>query len=124
MNPDERLFAEERLDLLQRADDYNALIRSAGWKRIYAMHEMWVQAATAKLRDVNTADMATAINALQRWQIANDLIEMEANVINDTMEHASKLQSGMNLETALILEKVRNEHESTEHRAAADPAGY
>jgi len=122
LTPDERALAQSKLDTLKRAHDFEVLLQTPGWKHIFALHTEWVESARKTLRAVDTSMTAQAIDALQRWQIAENLLELEANFINDTLAQADEIKGNVTLPDALLMEQLRNEHESTEQRT--DPAGY
>jgi hypothetical protein len=118
MNEEARLAAQERLAILQRARAFDDLLHSDGWKEIYGLHTAWVEDARKVLRKVNTQDVTLALDALQRWQLAEDLIDLEANFINTTLSQAEEIRGGVTLDEALIMERVKDEQQRP------DPAGY
>lgn len=121
MNEVERQLAEERLRTIQRAKNFESLLSHQGWREIYALHTEWVEKARVDLRRVNTADHDMAINALQRWQIAENLLDLEANFINDTLAEAKEIQDSITLDDALLMEQLGHERSRTDTRT--DPTG-
>lgn len=119
--PQDRLAAEERLAILQRAREFEDLLARPGWKAIFALHTQWVETERQKLRRVDTADVTKALDALQRWQIAEGYLDLEAEYINMILAQAEDIKTGLTLDEALLMEQLK--HEQPESRTS-DTAGY
>lgn len=115
--------AKERVLLLNRARDFHSLLDHPGWKHVYALQTEWVEKARLQLRGVDTSDHAKAIDALQRWQIAENLVELEARFINETLEHAKEISGSLTLEDALLMEQFGHEQTTTDP-TRTDPTGH
>lgn len=117
--------AAERNTLLTRAREFERLLELPGWKEIYALHLAWTDKAMDALRTVNTNDEAVALDTLRRWQLAEDLLRLEAKYINDTLEKAMELQGRMTLEEALLMEQVKKHEQSQPTTGTGtDSTGY
>ena len=122
---DRRRDAIERLRILASAHAFEVLLETAGWKEIYALHTAWVEDARKILRAVDTSNTAAALDKLQRWQLAENLLELEVNYINDTLGRAAELKSTATLEDALMMEQYRHEQsESGDPGSGPDPTGH
>ena len=118
MNDEARLAAEERLEILRRARAFDDMIESAGWKYIFALQNAWLDKSLKILREVDTQDVTRALDALQKWQIAEKLIDTESNYINSTLSQAKEIRGVMTIDDALMMEQVQNEQQRP------DPTGY
>ena len=121
MTEEQRQAAEERLAILNRARSFRDMIESPGWRDIYALHTQWVEDARVALRKVDTADTAKAIDALQRWQLAENYLDLEAQFINHTLAQAEDIRGTVTLDDALMMETITNEQQPAPR---PDPAGY
>ena len=125
MTEDQRQAAQERLAIIKRAHEFETLLENPGWKVIYARDVEQIENLTSRLRDVETSNTAKAIDTLQRWQIASELLERRAEFINSTLEHADKAKHGATFEDAYLMERLEHEQsQPPELRTAADSAGY
>lgn len=123
MTEDDRRAAEERNEFLRHAHNFETLLEHPGWKAVYAAELDYLNALTNDLRSVDTGKLDIAVNALQKWQIASELLERKAGLINQTLEHANTLKSGLTLDEVYIMEQLRNEQPQPASRPA-DSAGY
>ncbi len=119
-----RADAAERLAILQEAREFDSLLEHPGGKRLYALHNEWVDQALVKLRQIDTQNPIASMEALHRWQLAESLLDLEAQVINNTLAKAKEIRGDLTLEQALLMEQVRNEQQSTTEPGSTDPAGY
>lgn len=119
-----REYAAEQLEVLQRADDFARMLGSAGWKRIYALHEEWAERYAKAAKTAATSEPVAAIDALRQWQLAEEFLRLEAMFINSTIEQAADIRGTRTLDEALLMEKVHHEQQSAPESRTADPAGY
>ena len=123
MNDDQRRIALDNMATLQRAEAFEQLIATPGWKILYAVHEEWAERYALAARKVATNEPDKALDALRQWQLADEFIRIEADLINQTMERAHEIRGTVNLDEALLMEQLKHEHQSTEP-GTTDPAGY
>ena len=121
MNDDLREMASEQLQILQRADAFERLLESPGWKHLFSLHEEWAEKYANAAKNVETKDVHAAVDALRQWQLAEELLRLQANFINDTLQRARDIRQHRTLDEALIMEQVS--HEQHQYRTA-DSAGY
>jgi hypothetical protein len=113
--------AREKLAVLDAATDLDSLLRHKGWNRIQRLQMEQLESAKADLRSVDTSDPMRALDALRRWQICANLIELQSNHIHDTFTRALEIRGAITVEDALFMEKVNNEQQPA---GTADPTGY
>ena len=118
--------AAQRLETLNRARAFEDLLQSTGWKELYKLQVAWVDKARFDIRRIPTGDTNAALDAMRRWQLAEDLIELQAKFINDTLAEAEEIRGGVTLDEALLMEKVRYEHSATpgDPGTGSDRTGY
>ncbi len=90
---------------------------------MFALEVSALEKARTDLREVTTSDHAKALDALQRWQIAENALEFKVSHMNKILELADEIRGQITLEEALLMEKVRNEREPTTD-TRPDTAGY
>ncbi len=123
MNDDQREIAAEQLAVLQRADAFERLLETPGWKQLLSLHEEWVEKYAKAAKHVETKDQASAIDALRQWQIAEEFFRLQAEFINSTLERARDIRQYRTLDEALLMEQVQHEQQPTQRRTT-DSAGY
>lgn len=117
-------LAAEQLVVLQRADAFERLLESPGWKLVFALHEEWAERYAKAAKTSPTENPAAALDALRQWQLAEEFLRMEANFINDIIERARELRGTRTLDDALLMEQVRHEQQRAADPRTADSAGY
>ncbi len=123
--PDEkRIEAQEKIDALHRANVLGQLIQTEGWKLIFGLQEAAVEKSRVALRGVNTADVPATIDAVQRWQIAENLLAFQVDYINRTLADAEAIQGSVTLDDALLMEQLRNDKSGTGDPGRPDPTGH
>lgn len=123
---DKREEAAYKKDVLARADSLQRLVASPGWTLIFDVQTAALERARLDLRKVDTGNHAAAIDALQRWQIAENMLEFQVNFINSTLEEATELRGAVTLDDALLMEKLNEQPKPGGDSAGdrPDPAGY
>lgn len=126
MTPEEQQReAREKIQVLETAKALNALIQTPGWKLIYAFQEAALEQSRLSLRKVDTGNTAVAIAELQKWQIAENMLEAQVDYINRTLEEAVKLRGAVTLEDALLMEHVNEQSQPAgDSGGRSDPTGY
>ena len=109
--------AAQRLETLNRARAFEDLLGTAGWKELYNLQVAWVEKARFDIRRIPTGETEAALDAMRRWQLAEDLIELQAKFINDTLAEAEEIRGGVTFDEALIMEKLGHE----QSKSAGDP---
>ena len=110
--------ARKRLATLNRSRAFSDLLETAGWKELYAMQIAWLDKARFDVRRTATVDPDASLDAMRRWQLAEDLIELQAKFINDTLADAEEIRGSIGLDEALLMEKLKYEQSDT---APGDP---
>ena len=117
--------AEEKREILDRAAAFAQMIQTPGWKILYGIQEASVEKARHDLRKVDTSNHSVAIDAMQRWQIAENMLELQANVINSTLENAKTIRGAVTVEEALLMEQLNEQSKPTgDSGGRSDTAGY
>ena len=118
--------ARENLHILNLARAFGELIETAGWKEIYKLQCSWLEKARFEMRRMPTGDNQAALDALRRWQLAEDMVELQVKFINDTLARAEEIRGGLGIDDALLMEKLRNEQPQSagDPSAGVDRAGY
>lgn len=115
----------EKIAVLQAGRDIDALIQSPGWKLIYAFQEAALEQTRIALRKVDTGNTAAAIAELQKWQIAENMLQAQVDYINTTLEEALKLRGAVTFDDALLMEQVNEQSKPAgDSGGRSDPAGY
>ena len=124
LSEDAAKIASEKLAILQRAEAFTHLITLPAWKDIYSLHVSWVETYRAALTKVNTAEPATALEALRQWQLAEEFLKLEADFINSTLRQAEELRGSATLHDALLMEQYKNEQSESSGDSGRDRSGY
>lgn len=113
--------AQTNWAVLQQADAYMQLLESPGWKLLYQLQCAWLEKFRDLARHAKIDNHGEAVQALHQWQVAEDLIETQAQHINTVLSHANQVRGTRTLDDALLMEKVQHEHESGNR---TDPTGH
>ena len=114
--------AQERLATLARARAFRDLVESAGWKELYRLRESWLNKGREEVRRIPTDNAQAALDCLRRWQLAEDLMELEVRFINETLAEAEEIPGALNLDDALLMEQLN--HEQSESTGRSDRTGH
>ena len=110
MDQNQRLSdAAANLATLKRAGYFQSLMGTLGWVELMQLRRSWVDDALKALRDLPTHDAPVLADAVRRWQLASDLLELERNYIRDTLDSAKEIPGALTIEDALLMEKLQNE---------------
>ena len=99
--------ARRRLEVLNHARAYADLIESAGWKLIYHQQIVWLEELRADMRKPSSDVEMLALT--RRWQAAEDLIELQATTINNTLAEAEDIRGSLHMDEALLMETLGHE---------------
>ena len=94
--------ARLRHDALKRAHAFRLMLETPGWAELYRLQTAWLDKAREDVRKMPTTGPA-AMDALRRWQIAEDLIELQARFINNTLAEAEEIRGSLTIEEALFM---------------------
>ena len=115
--------ARKNNEILARARAFHDLIETAGWKELYGLQVSWLEKARFEMRRLPTGDNDAALDAMRRWQLAEDMFELQMKFINDTLAEAEEIRGGLGIEDALLMEKLNEQPEPTA-TAGSDRTGY
>ena len=117
--------ARKRLETIHRARAFMDLKESAGWRLIRALQDQWIDIGRSEIRRTTTGDMAETIDALRRWQLACDLVELQDRYIRETIEQANEIRGSIGIDEALLMEQLNEQSKSSGTSGPGpDPAGY
>ena len=121
---EQRLIAADNLDTLKAGEALRIVLGTEGWQRLYARRVAILEQARTLIRKIDTGDAAVAVDALRRWQIAENFIEEEADYINETLQRAETIRASVTLDDALLMEKMKHEQPESREPSSADRGGY
>lgn len=104
-----RADAEENLAILKRAGHFQTLMGTLGWIELMTLRRAWVNDALKTLRDIPTHDPAVLADAVQRYQLSANMLELELNFIRDTLDAAKEIPGALTVEDALLMEQLNHE---------------
>ena len=115
--------ARKNNEILARARAFHDLIETAGWKELYGLQVSWLEKARFEMRRLPTGDNDAALDAMRRWQLAEDMFELQMKFINDTLADAEEIRGGLGIEEALLMETLNEQPQPAESNTH-DRAGY
>lgn len=121
MTDQDRLIAQERLAILQRAREFKDLLQMPGWHAVERQWTNWLEGRRRALVKADTGEPTKALDALREWQLAEEHYQAMADHINRTLAQAEDIQGTVALDDALMMENIANEHQSAPR---PDPTGH
>ncbi len=116
--------AAHRMMTLQMANALDDLAKNAAWKEIRAFQVQWAEQCHRVLQQADTSDQAKAIDALRRWQLADELLRREDQYIEQIMEEADRIRGTVTLQDAELMERFKNEQSESPGDSGGDRTGY
>jgi len=117
-------FAGMRLKTLQMAEAFMQLLQSPAWKEIREFHVAWAEHCHDVLQKIDTSDTAKAIDALRRWQLADELLRREAAYIDQIVTEADNIRGTVTMQDAELMERYKNEQSESTGDSGGSRTGY
>lgn len=117
-------LAAHRMMTLQMANALDELTKNAAWKAIREFQVEWAERCHNALQSVDTSDQVKAIDALRRWQLADEMLRREDQYIEQVMEEADAIRGSVTVPDALLMERFKNEQSESPGDSGRDRGGY
>jgi len=117
-------LAGQRLMTIQLAQSLMDLLQSPAWKEIRSFHVEWAEHCHKVLQKIDTSDTAKAIDALRRWQLADELLRREANYIDQIVTEADRIRGTVTMQDAELMERYKNEQSESTGDSGGSRTGY
>jgi hypothetical protein len=110
---------KSKLEMVSMANDFKAMVNTAGWGRANVWLTELIQNGMDSLREADTSKPET-MDELRRWQIAIKIVEGLNSHIQYTIDEAQKISGAFTMSDLSLMEKLKNE----QPESRPDPAGY
>lgn len=115
-------YLRERQETLARGMALATIVGLPGWQELQDFQKTLIVRLRRELREVSGADPAKALDALRRWQLAEEVYELQNGYVEKSISDAREISGQRTVEEALLMEKMNEQPEPTESRT--DPTGY